>query len=152
MSCWGLVCLPCFSQYLIKCSWKKGKTNTALETTGKCLHDYFGLIFNLWVKRDLLKSIFFNIIISNILKKCQYFSSQIFCNSLLPKVNLPQQALCFGMTSTTLIKTHEIITVFLSGIPFCSNGAAFDSKHPMETKPILQSSYSSHQRCGSSLY
>lgn len=104
------------------------------------------------MKRDLLKSIFFNIIISNILKKCQYFSSQIFCNSLLPKVNLPQQALCFGMTSTTLIKTHEIITVFLSGIPFCSNGAAFDSKHPMETKPAPQSSYSSHQRCSSSLY
>lgn len=76
--------------------------------------------------------------ISNILQKCQYFSQQIFCYSLLPKVNLSYHAPCFRMTTTTLIKTHEIITNFVSGITFCSNGSRFYSKHTMAMKPILQ--------------
>lgn len=46
------------------------------------------------------------------------------------------------MTTTTLIQTHEIITIFLSGITFCSKGSSFYSKHTMEMEPILQSNLS----------
>lgn len=83
---------------------------------------------------------FIYIIISNILQKCQYFSQQIFCYSLLPKVNLSYHALCFRMTTTTLIKTHEIITIFCQRNHFLLKWLSFlqQTHHGNETNPTIE--------------
>lgn len=64
------------------------------------------------------------------------FSAIYFC----PKSTFPSHALCFRITTTANTKTHEVITTFLSGVSFCSDGSSFYSKHTTEMEPSLQSS------------
>lgn len=67
-----------FFQSLIKCSLYN-KSTLEEDREGPEL-DSFGPIFNFWVK---------NIILFQSYYKSQYFPSQIFCDSLLSKANLP---------------------------------------------------------------
>lgn len=130
-----------FFQYLIKCSWKK--ILTLWKKTGKCLNLPSWLF---WVSHSICEwketswRTFIYIMISNILQKCQYFSQQIFCYSLLPKVNLSYHAPCFRMTTTTLIKTHEIITIFCQRNHFLLKWLSFlqQTHHGNETNPTIE--------------